>query len=160
MLLLGCSQCILLLLSCSELLNSQWIRPLEQLGRKKKKKKNQQTAHNLLSKLPTRFCEFNRPAAESCSQTIQLESLKSPPESDYQHSQTVRTPHQLAAPYRPCSGPPGSGNPQLGPCFGRGSAVGEHEGGGAAPSSPNLSDWDPSSPQPQWEKLDGFQELG
>lgn len=62
----------------------------------------------------------------------------SPPESDFPHSRTGGTPHHLAAPFLPCSGPPGSGSPQLGPCFERGCAVGGV--GGAVPSSPNLSD--------------------
>lgn len=110
---------------------------------------------------------INRPAAESCSQTILRGSLRSPPESGFQHSQTGGTPHQLAAPYPPCSESPGYGIPRLGLCFGRGCVGGGHGGGGgggdggggAGPSSPNQSDWDPSSPQPQWGKLDGFQGL-
>lgn len=71
----------------------------------------------------------------------------SPLESGSQHSQTEGTPHQQVAPYPPCSEPPDCGSPQLGPCFGWGSAVEGHEGG-AVPSFPNLSDWVPFSPQP------------
>lgn len=163
MLLLGCSKSILLLLSCSELLNSQGIRSLEQLGWMTKNTKIIICGANIqLYVLIDRFCFCfffsNQPAVEGCSQTTLLEPLRSPPEFGSLHSQTGATQHQLAAPYLPCSGPPGSGSRHLGLCFGLGCVAGVHEGG-AVRSSPRSSDWHPSFPRLQLGKLDGFQVL-
>lgn len=156
MLLLGCSQCVLLLLSCSELLNSQGVRSLEQLREDKQKGSlSVRKTHHYNFKDTFLKKKTNKPAAESCSQTIPLEPLRSPPESGSLHNQTGGTLHQLAVPFLPCSEPPGSESPQWGLCFGWSCVAGVH-GGGAVPSSPSLSDWHPSALRLQWVRLDGF----
>lgn len=166
MLLLSCSQCVLLLLRCSELLNSERVGPLEQLRGKQAKYDHEPKR---LRSEDSRVCLSPKlsykPAAGSCSQTVPPERLRSPSESGSLRSRTGVTPRRPAAPCHPCSGPRGSESPQWGVWFGRSCvAAGRADGGGreggraggAAPSSPGQPEWHPFAPQLRWARPGDF----